>query len=127
MTAEGIIDTSAALRSYYAVLLGGLERYRDGDELLPLLAEDLTFDGPIAGQVSGAGRFAQGVKGFIEAVRQITFIEAVATDDGAAVLYDAALPHASVRFAEFFEFRDGIIKTIRIHYNAADYLAAGGH
>ncbi|MCH6468914.1 nuclear transport factor 2 family protein [Sinomonas terrae] len=127
MTAEGIIDTSAALRSYYAVLLGGIKRYGEGGELLPLLAEDFTFDGPLAGQVSGADRFVRGVKGFIEAVREITFIEAVATDDGAALLYDAELPNGTVRFAEFFELQDGIIKTIRIHYNAADYLAAGGH
>ncbi|KHL04073.1 hypothetical protein LK10_07275 [Sinomonas humi] len=122
-----MIDTSAALRSYYAILLGGIDRYGEGGELIPLLAENFTFDGPLAGQVSGADRFARGVKGFIEAVRQITFIEAVATDDGAAVLYDAVLPSATVRFAEFFEFKDGIIKTIRLHYNAADYLAAGGH
>lgn len=127
MTADSLIDTSAALRTYYAILLDGIERYGDGQGLLALLADDFEFDGPIAGRVAGAQRFAQGVKGFIDAVREVAFIEAVVTDDGAAVLYDAILPKATVRFAEFFEFSGGRIKTLRIHYNAADYLAAGGH
>ena len=126
MTADGIIETSTALRTYYAILLGGAERYGDGQELLPLLADGFTFDGPIAGRVEGVERFAHGVKGFIETVREIAFIQAVATDDGAAVLYDAALPSATVRFAEFFEFERGLIRALRIHYNAADYIAAGG-
>ena len=65
MTAEGVIDTSAALRSYYAILLGGVERYGDGQELLPFLADGFEFEGPTAGRVAGAARFAQGVKGFI--------------------------------------------------------------
>ncbi|MEA5453993.1 nuclear transport factor 2 family protein [Sinomonas sp. JGH33] len=127
MSPEAIIETSTALRAYYAILLGGIERYGDGQELLPILADDFTFEGPIAGRVAGAARFAQGVKGFIEAVREITFVQAVATDDGAAVLYDAELPNATVRFAEFFEFEGGVIRAVRIQYSAADYIAAGGH
>ncbi|NUP74719.1 MAG: hypothetical protein HOQ07_08745 [Sinomonas sp.] len=127
MSPEGIIDASAVLRTYYAILLGGIEKYGDGHELLPLLDDHLTFDGPVAGRVEGAARFARGVRGFIEAVREIDFVQAVTTDDGAAVLYDAVLPNATVRFAEFFEFAGGVIKELRIHYNAADYAAAGGH
>jgi hypothetical protein len=60
-------------------------------------------------------------------VREISFLQAVVADDSAAVLYDAVLPNGTVRFAEFFEFSGGTIKTLHIHYNAAEYVAAGGH
>ncbi|WP_336855739.1 nuclear transport factor 2 family protein [Sinomonas albida] len=127
MSPQGIIESSSALRAYYAVLLGGIEKYGSGEDLLPLLDDRFSFDGPIAGHVEGASRFARGVKGFIETVREIDFIQAVATEDGAAVLYDAVLPNATVRFAEFFEFEGGVIRRVSILYNASEYTAAGGH
>lgn len=43
-----------------------------------------------------------------------------------AVLYDAALPGGSVRFAEFFTYRDDVIDTLDVHYDGQDYLAKGG-
>ena len=127
MSASATIGDSPLLRTYYTILTGGIDQYGEGQDLLPLLADDFVFDGPIAGLVAGAGRFAQGVRGFIKAVSEISFLQAVVTDDSAAVLYDASLPKGTVRFAEFFEFSEGAIKTLHIHYNAADYVAAGGH
>jgi hypothetical protein len=127
MSASATIGDSPLLRNYYTILTGGIEEYGEGQDLLPLLTDDFVFDGPIAGLVAGAGRFAQGVRGFIEAVSEISFLQAVVTDDSAAVLYDAVLPHGTVRFAEFFEFEAGRIKTLHIHYNAAEYVAVGGH
>lgn len=127
MSATAHLGDSPLLRTYYTILTGGIEEYGDGRELMPLLADDFVFDGPIAGVVAGAGRFAQGVRGFVEAVREVSFVQAVGADDSAAVLYDAVLPNGTVRFAEFFEFSNGTIKTLHIHYNAAEYVAAGGH
>ena len=121
------LDGSSTLRHYYDVLSGGPDRYQDGRNLLPLLSEDFVFEGPIAGRIAGGNRFAHGVRGFIEAVREITILQAVVTSDGAAVLYDAALPNAAIRFSEFFVFDGDRIRELRIQYNAADYLAAGGH
>lgn len=61
-----ISDTAPSLlTSYYRILAGGIQNYDDGRELTPLLADDLQFEGPLAGHVTGAARFVQGVKGFI--------------------------------------------------------------
>ncbi|MDQ4502532.1 hypothetical protein [Sinomonas sp. ASV322] len=126
MSAEEIVDASPVLRAYYSILTGGVDRYGEGLELIPFLGAGFVFEGPIAGTVSGAERFARGVRGFIEAVRKIDMIQAVVTAHSAAVLYDAVLPGGTVRFAEFFELDGGEIKSLRIHYNATEYLAAGG-
>jgi hypothetical protein len=121
-----VIEGNATLRSYYAILSAGADAYRDGRGLLPLLADDFVFEGPIAGRVAGGARFAQGVRGFIENARTINVVQAVSGPTGAAVLYDAELPGGTVRFSEFFEFDDGRIRELRIQYDAADYVAKGG-
>ena len=121
------ITDSSTLRRYYAILTGGADQYRDGQELLPPLSDDFVFEGPIAGRMEGGARFARGVKGFILTVREITIIQAVITPEAAAVLYDAVLPNGTVRFTEFFEFDGDAIRELRVQYNASDYLTAGGH
>lgn len=122
-----IINDSGPLGRYYAILTGGVDHYRDGQELLPLLSDDFVFEGPIAGRMEGGARFTRGAKGFIETVQKFTVIQSVITSDAAAVLYDAVLTNGTVRFAEFFEFDGDVIRELRIQYNAGDYLAAGGH
>lgn len=126
MSAAATIENSPVLREYYAILRAGAHAYDGGRGLLPLLTEDFVFDGPIAGRIAGAARFAQGVRGFIEAVRELTPLQAVVGTDSAAVLYDAVLPGGVVRFSEFFEFDGGRIRELHIQYNPADYLAKGG-
>jgi hypothetical protein len=85
------------------------------------------LEGPIAGTIAGGNRFAHGVRGFIEAVRDITVLQAVVTSGSAAVLYDGKLPGATIRFSEFFVFDGDRIRELRLQYNAAEYLAGGGH
>ncbi|MEQ0558515.1 nuclear transport factor 2 family protein [Amycolatopsis sp. NEAU-NG30] len=116
----------AVLRDYYRILTGGIENYGDGGELAPLLAEDLGFEGPIAGQVTGSAPFLQGVRGFIANVGKIELVQEVHGPDGSAVLYDAHLPKGTVRLTEFFTFAQGRIQRLRILYDPADYLAKGG-
>jgi hypothetical protein len=77
--------------------------------------------------MEGGARFTRGAKGFIETVQKITVIQSVITPDAAAMLYDAVLTNGTVRFTEFFEFDGEVIRELRIHCNASDYLAAGGH
>ena len=120
------IEDSQLLSRYYDILMGGVDRYQDGRDLLPLLADDFVFDGPISGRMEGGVRFTHGVRGFIEAVRTINFLQVVSTELGAAVLYDAELPGGTVRFSEFFELNGDRIRELRIQYNAAEYVANGG-
>jgi hypothetical protein len=117
---------STYLRAYYRILTGGIENYEDGRELEPLLADDLEFDGPLAGHVIGAAPFKQGVKGFIANVSKIDVIQEVNGPEGSAVLYDAHLPRGTVRLAEFFTFADGKIQRLRLQYDPAEYIANGG-
>ncbi|UJW31037.1 nuclear transport factor 2 family protein [Saccharothrix sp. AJ9571] len=114
------------LREYYRILTGGIESYGDGRNLAPLLAEDLHFEGPIAGQRTGAAPFLQGVRGFIANIQKIDLIQEVHDPDGAAVCYDAHLPEGTSRLTEFFTFAEGKIQRLCILYDPADYLAKGG-
>ncbi|WUI00012.1 nuclear transport factor 2 family protein [Spirillospora sp. NBC_00431] len=119
-------DAPAVIKSYYQVLTSGVADYDDGRELIPLLADDLDFEGPIAGHVTGAEPFRQGVKGFIANVSKIDLIQEVHAPGGTAVLYNAHMPKGVVRFTEFFEFTEGRIQRLRLQYDPADYLAKGG-
>jgi hypothetical protein len=120
------VEGPFVLRRYYAILTGGASSYGDGTALLPLLTEDFVFEGPIAGRMEGAVRFAHGARGFIETVNGIAISQAVTTPYQAAVLYDAELPGGTVRFAEFFRLDGDRIRELIIHYNADQYVAKGG-
>ncbi len=92
----------------------------DAERLRAILAPDLDFEGSIAGRRSGADAFIAGAAGFAAAARTITMLQREPT----AALYDAELPGGTVRFAEFFEVRDGRIHTLRLHYDPAAFRAA---
>jgi hypothetical protein len=119
-------NAPSAIRTYYQILTGGIDNYGDGQELAPLLADDLDFEGALAGHVTGAVRFRQGVKGFIANVSKIDVIQEVYGPEGSAILYDAHMPRGMVRFAEFFKFADGKIQCLHLQYDPADYIAKGG-
>ncbi len=126
---DAVITTEIprVLRQYYEVIAGGAEEYGNGGSLLGLLGDDFVFEGPIAGRVAGGERFTHGARGFVETVRAITLLQVVSAPNGAAVLYDAELPGGVVRFSEFFVLDGDLIRELRIQYDAAAYLAAGGH
>jgi hypothetical protein len=124
-----ILSSSAPslLQHYYRILTGGLEAYGDGAELRPLLSGHLEFHGTLAGDVPDAtDGFLQGVTGFIGTVRRINVLREVHDSNGSAVLYDAAMPGGTVRFAEVFTYDDGVISSVYLHYDGQDYLAKGG-
>ena len=115
----------AVLQAYYRILGGGIDVY-DPAELRTLLADDLDFEGPLAGKRKGADGFCQGVKGFISRVTAIDVLQEVHGLDGSATLYEAHMPGGPVRFAEFFTLNDGKITALRLHYDAEDYIRKGG-
>jgi hypothetical protein len=114
-------------QEYFRVLTAGLKAFGDVQALRGLLSDRLDFTGSIAGHVPDAKEgFLQGVIGLIGTVRGIDIIRDVHDDAGSAVLYDAEMPGGTVRFAEFFTFGDGVINTLNVHYDGADYTAKGG-
>jgi hypothetical protein len=115
------------LQDYYRILTGGAIAYGSGEELRPLLSPQLEFAGALAGhRVDATEGFLGGVAGFISTVQRIDFVREVHGDNGSAVLYDATMPGGTVRFAEFFTYRDGVIDTLFLHYDGPDYINKGG-
>jgi hypothetical protein len=118
-------DPADLVSVYYEILQAGAESY-DPERLRSILAPDLDFDGPIAGNVRGADRFTRGVAGFIQTQQRIRFLQQVVTPDAAAMLYDADLPGGTLRFAEFFRFEGSQIASIKLLYDPGRYTAFGG-
>lgn len=123
------VSTSApaVLQEYYRILTAGPDAYGEGQSLRALLSSHLDFTGSLAGHhLDATDGFLHGVAGFISTVRRIGVICEVHGAQGSAVLYDAELPGGTVRFAEFFTFRDGVIDTLNLHYDGQDYIAKSG-
>ncbi len=110
---------------YYQILQGGAHEF-DPVRLGALLAPDLVFEGPIAGHRIGADPFVQGVAGFVGTTRGLVMCQLVVGAGQAAALYDAELPGGPLRFAEFFELREGLITTIRLVFDPDKYIKLGG-
>jgi ketosteroid isomerase-like protein len=119
-------STAEVIDGYYDSWRSGIASF-DGARLGAILAEDLDFEGPIAGKRRGAAGFIGGLTRFVEGLQApIRILQKVDAGDGAAVIYDADLPGGSMRFAEFFQVADGRIQAIKLLYDAAQYRASGG-
>lgn len=115
-----------AIDQYYASWRDGIESFDEG-RLAVVLAEDLYFEGPIAGRRRGSAGFIGGLHRFVEGLQApIRVLNRIDTSAGAAVLYDADLPRGSLRFAEFVEVADGRIQSLRLLYDAGKYVELGG-
>lgn len=127
MTDTVSTSAPAVLRGYYRVLTAGADALGEGQSLRVLLSRHLDFTGSLAGhRPDSTDGFLHGVAGFISTVRSINAVREVHDEQGSAVLYDAEMPGGTVRFAEFFTFRDDVIDTLDLHYDGQDYIAKGG-
>lgn len=115
------------VQQYYDSWKDGIASF-DRDRLTRILADEFDFEGPIAGKRRGpAEGFIGGLQRFVEGLqRPIEILQQVQVDGQAAVLYDAELPGGVMRFAEFFEVKDGRIQSDRLLYDATQYRALGG-
>jgi hypothetical protein len=118
--------TAEVIEEYYASWRDGISSF-DENRVTGVLVEGLDFEGPIAGKRKGAAGFVGGLKRFVEGLQApIRILHTVAAADQAAVLYDADLPQGTMRFAEFFRVADGRIQSIKLLYDATQYVALGG-
>lgn len=119
-------DSATLVRAYYGSWQNGIAAF-DKEKLTEILAEDLDFEGSIAGKRRGAAGFIVGLQRFVEGMKPpINIQQRVEAGDLAAVLYDAEMPGGSMRFAEFFRVEAGRIASIKLLYDAAQYRALGG-
>ena len=118
--------TADPIGAYYDSWRDGVSSFNPG-RLAVILAEDLDFEGPIAGRRQGAAGFIGGLKRFVEGLQApIRILQHVGSGNQAAVLYDADLPEGTMTFAEFFQVTGGRIQAIRLLYDPAQYRALGG-
>jgi len=121
-----ITDAATLVRAYYGSWQNGMVTF-DRERLSEILAEDLDFEGSIAGKRRGAAGFMVGLQRFVEVLKSPIHVQQqVEAGDLAAVLYEAEMPGGSMRFAEFFRVEHGRIASIKLLYDAAQYLALGG-
>ena len=123
-----IVNTRTAqlIDDYYGSWKDGISSF-DEARVQGVLADDLDFEGPIAGKRRGAAGFVGGLKRFVEGLRApIHVLHQVDSGDQAAVMYDADLPGGTMRFAEFLRVGEGRIQSIKLLYDAAQYRALGG-
>jgi ketosteroid isomerase-like protein len=119
-------ETAELVNAYYDSWKDGIAAF-DARRLGEILAENLDFEGPIAGKRRGAAGFIGGLTRFVEGLQApISVLQVVESADQAAALYDAQLPTGTMRFAEFFQVEDGRIEGIKLVYDAAQYRALGG-
>jgi ketosteroid isomerase-like protein len=120
------VSTDNLVDAYYGSWREGISSF-DSARLGDILADDLDFEGPIAGKRRGAAGFIGGLKRFVEGLQApIRMLQQVDSGAHAATLYDADLPEGTMRFAEFFDIEDGRIHAITLLYDAAQYRALGG-
>jgi hypothetical protein len=118
--------TGELVNAYYDSWRNGITSF-DQTRIGAALAEDLDFEGPIAGKRRGAAGFIGGLTRFVEGLQApISILHRVDAGDEAAALYDADLPGGTMRFAEFFHVESGRIQSIRLLYDASQYRALGG-
>ena len=121
-----ITGAATLVRGYYGSWQNGIATF-DKERLSEILAEDLDFEGSIAGKRRGAAGFLVGLQRFVEVLKTpIQIRQQVEAEDQAAVLYEAELPAGSMRFAEFFRVEGGRIASIQLLYDPAQYRALGG-
>ncbi|HET7465448.1 MAG TPA: nuclear transport factor 2 family protein [Candidatus Dormibacteraeota bacterium] len=120
------MQTAEIVSAYYDSWRDGIASF-DRSRLTQILAEDLDFEGSIAGKRRGSAGFIAGLQRFVEGLQApIEVQQRVESGDLAAVLYDAELPGGVMRFAEFFRVEHGRIVSLKLLYDAAQYRAQGG-
>jgi ketosteroid isomerase-like protein len=95
----------------------------DEERLQAILAEDLVFEGPLAGHRVGAEGFIRGVHGVAQALKEFRLIQRLDNGDEVSVLYECDLtrPNGTHRFAEFFRVENGRIQAINLLYDGTEW------
>jgi len=75
------------------------------------VAEDVEFDGPIAGHTTGIDAYMQGLNAFAPVVTGMQIIAAFGDDTQALIMYDlTTAPFGALRTAELLTVKDGKIQ-----------------
>lgn len=90
----------------------------DLDTAAGYLADDVTFQGPVAGKLTGKQAYMVGLTPFANSVTGLNILAAFGDDAQAVIMYEAATAHAgTLTCAELLTFRDGKIVADRLTFD----------
>jgi SnoaL-like domain len=82
------------------------------------VAEDVEFDGPIAGHTTGIDAYMQGLSAFAPVVTGMRIIAAFGDDTQALIMYDlTTAPFGTLRTAELLTVKDGKIQEDKLTFD----------
>jgi hypothetical protein len=110
------MDTKQVVTNYHNAWISG-----DVEAARVYLNDELDFQGSID-TFHRADDFIVGLTMFQKMLRGVKLIQSLYSETGAALLYDCDTmsPAGIIRTAEFFEVRDGKIKSIRLVFDATE-------
>jgi SnoaL-like domain len=122
---QAAMDTTTTrdlVQAYYASWQNGIDAF-DEARLRTILAPDLKFEGPIAGQRDSVEPFLGGLAGFVRTLKAYRNIQHVHAGNQASALYDCDLgtTAGTLRFAEFFRVQNNRIQEIKLVYDATEF------
>ncbi|MBK7863121.1 MAG: nuclear transport factor 2 family protein [Archangiaceae bacterium] len=119
--------TEELVRAYYQSWTKGPGTQVDVAKLKELFAQDLVFEGPIAGRRVGAPPLIEAVAGIGSRLKSMKRLTEVYGESTAAVMYelDLTAPAGVTRFAEFFTVTEGKISTLRLSYDPTEFKKLG--
>jgi ketosteroid isomerase-like protein len=97
----------------------------DVQRLRAILAEEVSFDGPLA-QVQGADAYAESIRGLFKATEKLVVHKVWVDGDDVLTWFDLHMPEAPpTPVAQWCRVRDGKVKRVQVTFDPRGILAAG--
>jgi ketosteroid isomerase-like protein len=112
-------DSASLATAYFDAWESG-----DTERLRPILADDVSFRGPLA-EVDGAGDYVDAIRGLFTGTERLVIHRRWADGDDALTWFDMHLPGAPpAPVASWIHVRDGRIDRVRVTFDPRGILAA---
>jgi ketosteroid isomerase-like protein len=96
----------------------------DVERLRAILADDITFSGPLA-QVAGADQYADSIRGLFQATEKVVVHKVWVDGDDVLTWFDLHMPGAPpAPVAQWCRVRDGKVKRVQVTFDPRGILAA---
>lgn len=110
-----------------SVASGCLQAWSSGDldTTRSLLAEDVTFDGPL-GSTRGADAYIEGIKGMVRIVERVDQHEVFADGGNVCIIYDLVTktPPARIPTAGWYRVQDGMVTSVKAFFDPRPLMPA---
>jgi hypothetical protein len=112
-------DSASLARAYFDAWESG-----DAERLRPILANDVSFHGPLA-EVHGVGEYVDAIRGLFAGTERLMIHHRWADGDDALTWFDMHLPGAPpAPVASWIHVRGGRIDSVQVTFDPRGILAA---